>query len=100
LFIIVFVFFKIYQIRSFSDIPERQTFACTKETNVNGQQTPSEIQYNLIKYYEEVKKIKLQYTKLRCLQCYFLHDRKDPKHLPMEVCRILKWQECEREVCI
>jgi hypothetical protein len=87
--------FKIYQIRSFSDIPERQTFIFTKE---NGQSTSSTIEYNLIQYYKDEKKIELEYPKLRCLQCFFLHDRHDPKHLPMEVCRILQWQECEREV--
>ncbi|CAF3522455.1 unnamed protein product [Rotaria sordida] len=88
---------QIYQIRSFSDIPERQVFDFTKEVNVNGQKTRSIIQYNLIDYYGHEKNIQLQYPKLRCLQCYFLHERHDPKHLPMEVCRILQWQECERE---
>ncbi|CAF2760829.1 unnamed protein product [Rotaria sp. Silwood2] len=87
----------IYQIRSFSDIPERQVFDFTKEVNVNGQKTHSTIQYNLIDYYREEKQIQLHYPRLRCLQCYFLHERHDPKHLPMEICRILQWQECERE---
>ncbi|CAF3322893.1 unnamed protein product [Rotaria socialis] len=88
---------QIYQIRSFSDVPERQVFDFTKETHVNGQNLSSSIKYNLIEYYKYEKKIKLDYPKLRCLQCYFLHERHDPKHLPIELCRILQWQECERE---
>ncbi|CAF0780555.1 unnamed protein product [Adineta steineri] len=88
---------QIYQIRSFSDIPERQTFTFTRETNVNGQKTRSDIPYNLIQYYDKEKNIQLLYPKLRCLQCYFLHERHDPKHIPIELCRILQWQECERE---
>ncbi len=90
--------FKIYQIRSFSDIPQRQKFDFTKVTQVNGQPVRSTIEYDLIQYYKEEKDIELIYPKLRCLQCFFLHERRDPKHLPMEVCRILQWQECEREV--
>jgi hypothetical protein len=88
---------KVYQIRSFAEIPERQFFEFEK---VNGEdrKTRSTIKYNLIEYYAKEKKIPLQYPRLRCLQCYFLHDRHNPKHLPMEVCKILEWQECEREV--
>jgi len=92
--------FKIYQIRSFSDIPQRQTFDFTKETKENGEIIRSIIKYNLIEYYRHEKNIELQYPKLFCLECYFLHDRRDPKHLPMEICKILQWQECEREVKI
>ena len=89
---------KIYRIRSFSDIPERQTFDFTSETQVDGKPVHTTQLYNLIQYYRNEKQIQLQYPKLRCLQCFFLHERHDPKHLPMEVCRILQWQECEREV--
>jgi rubrerythrin len=89
---------KIYQIRSFSDIPERQTFDFIRETKINGEMIHSKKVYNLIEYYKEEKGIDLEYPKFRCLQCFFLHERKDPKHLPMELCRILQWQECEREV--
>lgn len=92
-------YLKIYQIRSFSDIPERQEFECTEELCINGKKTNQTVKYNLVQYYAK-KNIKLDYPRLRCLQCFFLHDRKDPKHLPMELCRILEWQECEREVCI
>lgn len=87
-----------YQIRSFSDIPERQTFHFAKEVNENGRTVLKNIQYNLVEYFRQEKQIELRYPKLRCLQCYFLHERHDPKHLPMEVCRIVAWQECEREV--
>ncbi len=92
------MYLKIYQIRSFSDIPERQTFDFTREVEINGELTRSTKVYNLIQYYKDEKNIQIDYPKLRCLQCFFLHERKDPKHLPMEVCRILQWQECEREV--
>ncbi|CAF1157882.1 unnamed protein product [Adineta ricciae] len=88
---------QIYQIRSFSDIPERQTFTFVKETVDKGRPTSTTTQYNLIQYYEKEKNIKIDYPKLRCLRCFFLHERNDPKDLPMELCRILQWQECERE---
>ena len=60
----------------------------------------STIQNNLIEYYSREKNIRLVYPNLRCFQCYLLNDQRNPKHLPMEVCRILEWQECEYEVCI
>lgn len=67
-------------------------------SHVDGKLRQEKRKINLIEYYASEKEIKLQYPALRCLKCFFLHDKNDAKHIPIELCRILEWQECEREV--
>ncbi|CAF1253033.1 unnamed protein product [Didymodactylos carnosus] len=86
---------QVYVIRGFAEIPENIILDIY---NQEGDVAEAPIKQNLIKYYKSLKTpITINYTKLRCLEVYFMYEKKDPKHLPMEVCRILEWQECETE---
>ena len=53
---------------------------------------------NLIEFYRDEKKIKLEKTNYPCLQVYLPNEYQKACHLPLEVCRIQAWQVFDKPV--